>query len=356
MLVDLGRNDLGRVCRFGTVTVPEFMKVEHYSHVAHLVSSVIGELADGKDALDALVATFPAGHALGSAEDPGHGDHRRARAGAPRPLRRRPRLPRPRRQPRLLHRHPHPRHEGGPGDAPGGGGIVADSDPAYEERETEAKAGAHDRGPAPGGRAPVILLVDNYDSFTFNLYQYLGELGAEVRVIRNDEMSVDDALALKPEKIVISPGPGTPDEAGISLELIRRSPVPLLGRLPRPPGPRARSSAARSSARQAHARQDLGDPPRRQDRSSPACPTRSPPRATTRWWWRPRPVPDCLEVSAWTDGGVVMGLRHRERPARGRAVPSREHPHRARARTCSATSSGRPRMARGSTSSATSPR
>jgi anthranilate synthase component 2 len=70
----------------------------------------------------------------------------------------------------------------------------------------------------------MILLVDNYDSFTFNLYQYLGELGAEVRVVRNDAMSVEDALALQPDRIVISPGPGTPDEAGISLELIRRSP------------------------------------------------------------------------------------------------------------------------------------
>ena len=57
----------------------------------------------------------------------------------------------------------------------------------------------------------MILLVDNYDSFTFNLYQYLGELGAEVKVIRNDALSVDDALALRPERIVISPGPGTPD-------------------------------------------------------------------------------------------------------------------------------------------------
>jgi len=75
----------------------------------------------------------------------------------------------------------------------------------------------------------VILLVDNYDSFTFNLYQYLGELGADVKVVRNDALSVDEALALGPEKIVISPGPGTPDEAGISLELVRRSPVPLRG-------------------------------------------------------------------------------------------------------------------------------
>jgi len=75
----------------------------------------------------------------------------------------------------------------------------------------------------------MILLVDNYDSFTFNLYQYLGELGADVKVVRNDALSVEEALALRPERIVISPGPGTPDEAGISLELILRSPVPLLG-------------------------------------------------------------------------------------------------------------------------------
>ena len=75
----------------------------------------------------------------------------------------------------------------------------------------------------------MILLVDNYDSFTYNLYQYLGELGADVKVVRNDALSVDEALALEPERIVISPGPGTPDEAGISLELVRRSPVPLLG-------------------------------------------------------------------------------------------------------------------------------
>ena len=69
----------------------------------------------------------------------------------------------------------------------------------------------------------MILLVDNYDSFTFNLYQYLGELGSEVEVVRNDALGVEDALALGPERIVISPGPGTPDDAGISVELIRRA-------------------------------------------------------------------------------------------------------------------------------------
>ena len=77
----------------------------------------------------------------------------------------------------------------------------------------------------------TILLVDNYDSFTYNLFQYLGELGATVRVVRNDELGVEAALALRPEAIVISPGPGNPDQAGISLELIARCAgrVPLLG-------------------------------------------------------------------------------------------------------------------------------
>ena len=109
MLVDLGRNDLGRVCSFGSVTVPELMRVERYSHVAHIVSSVVGELAPGKDALDALVATLPRGHPERGAQDPRHGDHRRAGAGAARRLRRDAGLLRPARQRRLLHRHPHPR-------------------------------------------------------------------------------------------------------------------------------------------------------------------------------------------------------------------------------------------------------
>ncbi len=74
----------------------------------------------------------------------------------------------------------------------------------------------------------MIVMVDNYDSFTYNLVQYLGELGAEVQVYRNDQISVDGVAALKPERIVLSPGPCTPNEAGICLELIER----LKGRLP----------------------------------------------------------------------------------------------------------------------------
>ena len=77
----------------------------------------------------------------------------------------------------------------------------------------------------------MVLMIDNYDSFTYNLVQYLGELGAEVRVLRNDEASVEAALALAPERIVISPGPCTPDEAGISVPLIRAAAgrIPVLG-------------------------------------------------------------------------------------------------------------------------------
>jgi len=77
----------------------------------------------------------------------------------------------------------------------------------------------------------VLLLVDNYDSFTYNLFHYLGELGAEVKVVRNDEITADQALTLRPEGIVLSPGPCTPNEAGICLEVIRKADgrMPILG-------------------------------------------------------------------------------------------------------------------------------
>jgi len=77
----------------------------------------------------------------------------------------------------------------------------------------------------------MILLIDNYDSFTWNLFHYLGELGAEVKVVRNDEITADEALALKPDGIVLSPGPCTPNEAGICMEVIRKADgkVPILG-------------------------------------------------------------------------------------------------------------------------------
>ena len=77
----------------------------------------------------------------------------------------------------------------------------------------------------------MILLIDNYDSFTYNLFHYLGELGAEVKVVRNDEITADQALALKPQGIVLSPGPCTPNEAGICLDVIKQAAgrMPILG-------------------------------------------------------------------------------------------------------------------------------
>ncbi len=77
----------------------------------------------------------------------------------------------------------------------------------------------------------MILVIDNYDSFTYNLVQYLGELGAELKVVRNDEVDVDAIAAMAPERIVISPGPGTPDQAGVSIDVIKRlgATTPILG-------------------------------------------------------------------------------------------------------------------------------
>ena len=142
MLVDLGRNDLGRVCRFESVTVPEFMVLERYSHVTHIVSSVIGELAPGRDALDALVATFPAGTLSGAPKirameiiDELEPARRGLYGGALGYLDLRGNLD-------FCITIRTVVFEDGRATLQAGAGIVADSDPEAEERETEAKAGA----------------------------------------------------------------------------------------------------------------------------------------------------------------------------------------------------------------------
>jgi anthranilate synthase/aminodeoxychorismate synthase-like glutamine amidotransferase len=174
-------------------------------------------------------------------------------------------------------------------------------------------------GPHSGqkGRGP-ILLVDNYDSFTYNLYQYLGELEAEVQVARNDALRVEEVLALDPRAIVISPGPGTPDQAGISLELIRAAAgrVPLLGvclghqalgqafggKVVRAPKlMHGKTSEIHHDGRTVFA----GLPPA-------FTATRYHSLVVAR-----DTVPDCLEVSAWTADGIVMGLRHRAHALEG---------------------------------------
>jgi anthranilate synthase/aminodeoxychorismate synthase-like glutamine amidotransferase len=167
------------------------------------------------------------------------------------------------------------------------------------------------------GRGPILLL-DNYDSFTYNLYQYLGELEAEVRVARNDALTVDDVLALDPRAIVISPGPGTPDQAGISLELIRRAAghVPLLG-----------VCLGHQALGQAFGGKVVRAPKLMHGKTSEIhhdgrSVFRGLPPAFTATRYHSlvvarETVPDCLEVSAWTADGIVMGLRHREHALEG---------------------------------------
>ena len=129
----------------------------------------------------------------------------------------------------------------------------------------------------------MFLLIDNYDSFTYNLWHYLGELGAEVVVERNDALTVADALALKPQGIVLSPGPSDPDHAGICLELIAEAgQVPILGVCL---GHQAIGQAFGGKvvrAPRADARQDLAPSTTTARACSPACPARSRPRAITR--------------------------------------------------------------------------
>jgi anthranilate synthase/aminodeoxychorismate synthase-like glutamine amidotransferase len=159
----------------------------------------------------------------------------------------------------------------------------------------------------------MILMLDNYDSFTYNLVQYLGELGADIRVARNDQISIAEIERLSPEKIVISPGPCTPREAGISCDVIRHfaGRVPLLGVClgHQCIGEVFGGDIVRAPAL-FHGKTSLIY---HDDRSI----FRGLPRPfeATRYHSlviRRETLPDCLELSAETDDGVIMGVRHRE--------------------------------------------
>jgi anthranilate synthase component 2 len=158
----------------------------------------------------------------------------------------------------------------------------------------------------------MVLMIDNYDSFTYNLVQYLGELGAEVKVVRNDEITVEELERLRPEKIVVSPGPCSPNEAGISLAAIGRlgGKVPLLGvclghqAIGQVYGGRvvhAKTLMHGKTSPIHHAGVGVfrGLP-------SPFIATRYHSLAVER-----ESLPGCLEVTAWTEDGEIMGLRHR---------------------------------------------
>jgi len=163
----------------------------------------------------------------------------------------------------------------------------------------------------------VILLIDNYDSFTFNLAQYLGELGAPPLVRRNDEVTVGEIEAMGPERIVISPGPGRPEDAGVSVETIRRlgPRVPLLGVCLGHQGIGLAFGGAVVRARELmHGKVSaVHHDGRGVFRGLPQ------PFTAGRYHSLAvdEPVPDELEVSARTETGTIMGLRHRTHPIHG---------------------------------------
>jgi anthranilate synthase component II len=169
----------------------------------------------------------------------------------------------------------------------------------------------------------MLLMIDNYDSFTYNLVQYFGELGADVRVARNDELSVEQALALAPERIVISPGPCTPNEAGISVPLIRAAAgrVPILGVCL---GHQSIGQAFGGDIVKARAVMHGKTSPIHHDDRGLFKGLENPFEATRYHSLviDAASLPAELEVTAWTstaDGerDEIMGVRHRELPVQG---------------------------------------
>jgi anthranilate synthase component 2 len=164
----------------------------------------------------------------------------------------------------------------------------------------------------------MILVIDNYDSFTYNLVHYLNELGAQTRVYRNDALTTEEALGLRPQAVLLSPGPCTPDEAGICLDLLTRAPrdLPILGVCL---GHQAIGQAEGGKVIRAktlmHGKTDAihhNGAGLFKDIPSPFTATRYHSLAIER-----SSLPDTLEVTAWTEDGEIMGVRHRERPMYG---------------------------------------
>lgn len=164
----------------------------------------------------------------------------------------------------------------------------------------------------------MLLMIDNYDSFTYNLVQYLGELGADVRVFRNDQITVDDIADMAPASIVISPGPCTPNEAGISVDTIQQlgGSVPVLGVcLGHQSIGQAYGGRIIRAQTLMHGKTSLIHHEGRgvfKGLPAPFTATRYHSLVIER-----ASLPDCLEVTAWTEDGEIMGVRHREFPVEG---------------------------------------
>ncbi|MBZ0156407.1 MAG: aminodeoxychorismate/anthranilate synthase component II [Alphaproteobacteria bacterium] len=159
----------------------------------------------------------------------------------------------------------------------------------------------------------MLLMIDNYDSFTYNIVQYLGELGEDVRVFRNDKITIEEIGRMRPDRIVISPGPCTPNEAGISIAAIRHftGKIPLLGVCL---GHQSIGAAFGGEVIRApylmHGKTSLiHHDGQTLFRNLPN------PFEATRYHSlviRRETLPGCLEVSAWTEDGIIMGVRHKE--------------------------------------------
>ena len=164
----------------------------------------------------------------------------------------------------------------------------------------------------------MILVVDNYDSFTYNLVHYLAELGAETKVVRNDDLTASEAWALEPEAVLLSPGPCTPNEAGICLALLDTAPLdmPIFGVCL---GHQAMGQAFGGDVIRAKALMHGKTSPMLHEGKSvfrglpsPFTATRYHSLAVKR-----ETLPDVLEVTAWTADGEIMGLAHKTRPIHG---------------------------------------
>jgi len=165
----------------------------------------------------------------------------------------------------------------------------------------------------------VILLIDNYDSFSYNLYQVMGEINPDILVIRNDEKTVDEIRQLKPERIVLSPGPGRPENAGILIELVRKmaGEVPILGVcLGHQAICAAFGATVTYASRLMHGKPSLAT-------LSLDCPIfRGLPNQVMVGRYHslaadPATMPECLAVTAVTEDGEIMAVRHREKPVYG---------------------------------------
>ena len=352
MLVDLGRNDLGRVARPGTVTTSQYMEVERYSHVLHLVSHVEAQLRPELDALDALRSVFPAGTLTGAPKiramqliAAAEGERRGLYGGAVGYLGYDGNLDTAitirsavlkdgqahvhtgaghRREERPGERVRGDRAQGR-GAPPGDRARRGAGRPATRGRPAPPAAGASE--PPEAGR-PMILVIDNYDSFTFNLVQALQAAGADVRVVRNDQITRAGVEAhgrrSRTRTCAASssrPGPATRTRRACAWPR-SRSPrsarIPLLGVCL---GMQSMGAAWGASIVRAptlvhgeasDVHHDGDGPPRGHARR-----TSRPPATTRCAWTRPRSPTDLYVTATSPEDGVVMGLRHRTLPIEG---------------------------------------